>query len=162
MVVQLVVHLLFFGVMLNRKSFSSAFIIQKLLVFSSYLLPRSKTDQSFIIMGISSLDCSQVLKSPFVRIMLTIKNQAPSFMTMCEFCNVWKEEVNELKLSLQCLKITPKMSQFYKVCHAKDSSKNIDLNGKVKDGWTALCLTASMDTFTLSNHFWTEKWDIYY
>ena len=29
MVVQLVVHLLFFGVMLNRKSFSSAFIIQK-------------------------------------------------------------------------------------------------------------------------------------
>ena len=103
-------------------------------MFSSYLLTRSKTDQSFIIMGISSLDCSQVLKSPFVRIMLTIKNQAPSFMTMCEFCNVWKEEVNELKLSLQCLKITPKMSQFYKVCHARNSSKNNDWNGNDKNG----------------------------
>ena len=55
-------------------------------------------------MGISSLDCSQVLKSPFVRIMLTIKNQAPSFMTMCEFCNVWKEEVNELNLHLTVFK----------------------------------------------------------
>ena len=57
-------------------------------------------------------------------------------MTMCEFCNVWKEEVNELKLRLQCLKILLKMYQFYKVCHAKDSSKNIDLNDKDKDGWT--------------------------
>ena len=95
-------------------------------------------------MGISSLDCSQVLKSPFVRIMLTIKNQAPSFMTMCEFCNVWKEEVNELNLSLQGLKITPKMSQFYKVCHTKTAVKTLIWMAKSK-----------MDGL---NYVWLQVW----